>query len=256
MEEGLARELLQPTYNGMSGDTYSWVIPDILEIESTLRRDMPDVPGLFAPTYYQAEAVVQKYTDHGRDWDFAGKNSFQGRLLLPPEEPSDKVIATIRAGTASEGVDVNPYTRTAVVTNRADGTISLIDLDTQKQVKTIPIGIDPIGPKINPYTNIAVVPARGDDAVHPLGHAEDADAFVEEPPVFVFSPQMGIFKLPLHHFKPENGLVDSLFKRYRVHCVCYSSRHRCCRFSSPIINKFIYHINSSSFSLYSPCLIL
>lgn len=100
---GMAQEeFLQPAYSGMSGDTYSWVIPDILEIESTLRRDMPNVPGLFAPSYYQAEAVVQKYNDYGREWDFAGKNSFQGRLLLPPEEPSDKVLGTIRAGTASE----------------------------------------------------------------------------------------------------------------------------------------------------------
>ncbi len=166
MQEGLTRDLLQPTYNGMSGDTYKWVIPDILEIESTLRRDMPNVPGYFAPTYYQAEAVVQTYTDHGREWDFAGKNSFQGRLLLPPEEPSDKVIATIRTGTATEGTAVNPYTRTAIVTNRADGTLSLIDLDTYEMTKTIPIGIDPVGPAINPYTNIAVVPARGDDAVY------------------------------------------------------------------------------------------
>lgn len=166
MQEGLSRELKEPSYNGMSGDTYKWVIPDILEIESTLRRDMPNVPGLFAHSYYQAEAVVQKYTDHGREWDFAGKNSFQGRLLLPPEEPSDKIIATIRVGTASEGGAVNPYTRTAIVSNRADGTLSFIDLDTYELTKTIPIGIDPIGPKINPYTNIAVVPARGEDVVY------------------------------------------------------------------------------------------
>ena len=166
MQEGLSRELKQPSYHGMSGDTYRWIIPDILEIESTLRRDMPSVPGYYAHSYYQAEAVVQTYKDHGREWDFAGKNSFQGRLLLPPEEPSDKVIATIRAGTASEGVDVNPYTCMAVVTNRADGTISLIDLDAQKQVKIIPIGVDPIGPRINPYTNIAVIPARGEDVVY------------------------------------------------------------------------------------------
>jgi len=166
MQEGLSRELKEPSYNGMSGDTYKWVIPDILEIESTLRRDMPNVPGLFAPSYYQAEAVMQKYTDHDRDWDVSGTNSFQGHLLLPPEEPSDAVITTIRAGTATEGGAVNPYTRTAAVTNRADGTLSLIDLDTYELTQTIPIGIDPIGPKIDPRTNVAIVPARGEDVVY------------------------------------------------------------------------------------------
>ncbi len=70
----------------MLGDTYKWNIPGVLELESTLLRDMPDVsPGMLGQPYMQAKAVVNKYTDYGRNWDFSGKNSFQGRLLLSPE---------------------------------------------------------------------------------------------------------------------------------------------------------------------------
>ncbi|MFQ6042236.1 MAG: DUF1326 domain-containing protein [Candidatus Poribacteria bacterium] len=147
----------------MSGDTYRWSIPEIYELESVLIRDMPSYPGFFAPTYLQAEAVVQKYKDYDRDWDFSGQNSWQGRLLLPPEAPSDKIVGTIRAGAGAEGVAVNPYTRTAVVANQIDGTVSLIDLTTQKVTKTISVGNRTIGPAVNPYTNIAVVANRGDN---------------------------------------------------------------------------------------------
>jgi len=148
--------------HGMSGDTYKWTIPDILEIESTLRRDLPDVPGFFGPTYYQAEAVVQTYNDYGREWDFAGKNSFQGRLVLPSEEPSDRIAGTIRTGAFPSGGSVNPYTRTAVVANGADATLSLIDLATRQVTKTIPVGASPLHPAVNSYTNVAVVANNGD----------------------------------------------------------------------------------------------
>jgi hypothetical protein len=69
----------------MVGDTYKWSIPDVLELESTLLRDMPAVSGMFGQPYMQAKAVANKYTDYGREWDFSGKNSFQSRLLLSPE---------------------------------------------------------------------------------------------------------------------------------------------------------------------------
>ncbi|MBM3237912.1 DUF1326 domain-containing protein [Candidatus Poribacteria bacterium] len=141
----------------MSGDTYKWSIPGIYELESVLVRDMPSVPGFTAPILHIAKAVVQKFTDYDRNWDNAGKNSLQGRLLMPSEAPSDKVVGTIRVGIGPVGVDVNPYTRMAVVANTGDGTVSLIDLTTQKVTKTIPVGKGTTGPAINPYTNIAIV---------------------------------------------------------------------------------------------------
>jgi len=168
MSGGIAKDLgvkSVPINFGMSGDTYTWSIPNILEIKSTLLRDMPDVPGSYAPIYHQAKAVVYKYKDYGIDWDYSGKNSEQGRLLFPPEEPSDKVVGTIRAGITPVGVDINPYTRMAVVSNMGDGTVSLIDIDTQKVTKTIPVGKGTNGAVINPYTNIAVVANAEDNTV-------------------------------------------------------------------------------------------
>jgi len=157
----------------MSGDTYKLNIPDILEIESVLVRDMPSVPGYDGQLLHQAQAVVQKYTDYGREWDFSGKNSWQGRLLLPAEEPSDAIVGTIRVGVSPFGVAVNPYTRMAVTADVVDETISLVDLDTQKVTKTIPLGKFPLGPVINPYTNIAVIPNRGDNTVSFVDLASD-----------------------------------------------------------------------------------
>ena len=74
----------------MIGDTYKWNIPGILELESTLIRDMPTAAGMFGQPYMQAKAVVNKYKDYGRDWDFSGRNSFQGRLLLPAPAPAEE----------------------------------------------------------------------------------------------------------------------------------------------------------------------
>jgi len=153
------------TYDGMSGDTYTWVIPGIMEAKSTLKRDMPDVSGYYAPVYHQAEAVVNKFNDYGIEWNYSGTNSWQGRLLMPPEESSDKVAGTVRVGIGSQGVAVNPYTRTAVVTNLGDDTISLIDLDTKKQINTIHVGNRPFGPAIDYSLNVAVIPNGVDNNV-------------------------------------------------------------------------------------------
>jgi len=149
----------------MSGDTYTWVIPDILELKSLLRRDMPSFPNfLFAETLYQAQSEVYKYKDYGRDWDYSGKNSNQGRLLLPQVEPSDKIVGTIRTGIMPANPSVNPYTQVAVVGNTIDSTLSVFDLTTQQLMKTIPVGKSP-GAVINPYTNVAVTNDYDDDTV-------------------------------------------------------------------------------------------
>ncbi len=84
IKESLGTKVVPISFE-MIGDTYKWSIPGVLELESTLLRDMPTVSGLFGQPYMQAKAVVNKYTDYGRNWDFSGKNSFQGRLLLSPE---------------------------------------------------------------------------------------------------------------------------------------------------------------------------
>ena len=72
----------------MSGDTYKLSIPDILEIESVLLPNKPSVPGYFGTPFLQAQAVVQKYKDYGREWDFGGRNSWHSNLLLQGGGPT------------------------------------------------------------------------------------------------------------------------------------------------------------------------
>ena len=163
-----------PINFAMSGDTYTWSLPSILEIKSTLNRDMPDSPGFYAQIYHQAEGMVYKYKDYDKNWDYSGKNSFQGRLLFPQEKPSDKVVGTIRVGVGPGGIAVNSFTQVAVVGNIGAEPLYLVDLKTQKVIKTISAGNMP-SPAINSYTNKGIIVSMNNGTIYQEGSVEVTD---------------------------------------------------------------------------------
>src|SRR5207244_2697667 len=63
----------------------------------------------------------------------------------------------INVGSHPGSVAINPVTNQAVVTNRSDGSVSLVDLNTFTVIATIPVGGFPRGVAIHAQRNLAVV---------------------------------------------------------------------------------------------------
>jgi YVTN family beta-propeller protein len=72
--------------------------------------------------------------------------------------------ATIAVGNQPAAVAINTATGVAVVTNRADDTVSLINLATQA-VATVAVGDEPVGVAVDNERNMAIVVNSGDKTI-------------------------------------------------------------------------------------------
>ena len=74
-------------------------------------------------------------------------------------------IQHIIAGEMTEGVAINPITKTAVVTNMGTGTLTIIDLQTRQLTRTIEVGGIRVGPAVEPSRNQVVYSDKADNTM-------------------------------------------------------------------------------------------
>jgi YVTN family beta-propeller protein len=75
------------------------------------------------------------------------------------------VLATIPVGANPSAVAVNIATGVAVVANRGDNTVSLIDLASNTVTNTIPVGTAPMGVAVDSERNVAIVVNNGSNDI-------------------------------------------------------------------------------------------
>ena len=83
----------------------------------------------------------------------------------PTEQGPYRVTATVPAGKGSSGVAVDPSTHTVYVTDRDDGTVSVIDGATRTVTATVPVGKDPIDLAVDPSTHTVYIAHIFDNTV-------------------------------------------------------------------------------------------
>jgi YVTN family beta-propeller protein len=78
---------------------------------------------------------------------------------------SGKVAATIKTGRGPHEITFTNNDSTAFVTNKADGTLSVIDIRKLRLVKTIPIGAEPVSVAFSPLSRTVYVANEGDGTI-------------------------------------------------------------------------------------------
>jgi len=78
---------------------------------------------------------------------------------------SGKVAATIRTGRGPHEITFTQNDSTAFVTNKADGTLSVIDISKLALVKSIPIGAQPVSLAFSPLSRTVYVANEGDGTI-------------------------------------------------------------------------------------------
>lgn len=96
-------------------------------------------------------------------------------------------------------IAINPITDIAVITNKKDGSVSIVDLTTETVLSTIPVGKAPIGVAVDRELNIAVIGNSRDDTVSII----DLDTYQVTSTIPVGNKPEGIAVNPLNH----TGLV-------------------------------------------------
>ncbi len=109
----------------------------------------PAVPGLYSVGVRNPAAAVPLATTN--------------LAVQPTVGPS--VLATIPVGATPAAIAVNAATGVAVVANRGDNTISLIDLATNTVTNTVPVGTAPMGVAVDSERNVAVVVNNGSNNI-------------------------------------------------------------------------------------------
>lgn len=78
---------------------------------------------------------------------------------------SGKVAATIKTGRGPHEITFTNNDSTAFVTNKADGTLSVIDIRKLALVKSIPIGAEPVSVAFSPLSRTVYVANEGDGTI-------------------------------------------------------------------------------------------
>ena len=78
---------------------------------------------------------------------------------------SGKVAATIKTGRGPHEITFTQNDSTAFVTNKADGTLSVIDISKLALVKSIPIGAQPVSLAFSPLSRTVYVANEGDGTI-------------------------------------------------------------------------------------------
>ena len=78
---------------------------------------------------------------------------------------SGKVAATIKTGRGPHEITFTNNDSTAFVTNKPDGTLSIIDIRTLALVKNIPIGAEPVSLAFSPLSRTLYVANEGDGTI-------------------------------------------------------------------------------------------
>ena len=91
--------------------------------------------------------------------------------VVGPVPPGPQAVTV---GNGASGVAVNPLTNRVYVTNSGDGTVSVIDVRTNKVTTTIPVGDSPDGVAVNPVTNRVYVAGSRSGAVTVIDGATNA----------------------------------------------------------------------------------
>ncbi|HYV82627.1 MAG TPA: YncE family protein, partial [Pyrinomonadaceae bacterium] len=78
---------------------------------------------------------------------------------------SGKIAATLKTGRGPHEITFTPNDSTAFVTNKADGTLSVIDIQKLAVVKNIPIGSQPVSLAYSPLSKTLYVANEGDGTI-------------------------------------------------------------------------------------------
>jgi len=78
---------------------------------------------------------------------------------------SGKITATLKTGRGPHEITFTPNDSTAFVTNKADGTLSIIDIQKLAVVKNIPIGSQPVSVAYSPLSKTLYVANEGDGTI-------------------------------------------------------------------------------------------
>lgn len=105
------------------------------------------------------------------------------RTSSPPTASSPRsVTATIAVGAKPTGIAVDPGSHTAYVTNKIDGTVSVIDTVDNTVKATVDVGADPTAIAVDPLTRSAYATSWQDDSITVIDSSHTVAATVQLAP--------------------------------------------------------------------------